>query len=62
MADESKKNADTLPHSPGPAGGWGAMKGIASIYGETWASPGALDRLVRRNEPKGGVCMSGARP
>ena len=35
----------TLPHSDGPAGGWGSMKGIARIFGESWATPAALDTL-----------------
>ena len=62
MADDTAKSTDDLPHSPGPAGGWGSMKGIASIYGETWASPGALDGLRRLNKPKGVMCVSCAWP
>ena len=38
------------------------MKGIARIYGETWASPGALDSLRRLNKPRGVMCMSCAWP
>ncbi|MEC7398805.1 MAG: hypothetical protein VYD00_02155, partial [Pseudomonadota bacterium] len=62
MADNSKTNVDDLPHSPGPAGGWGSMKGIARIYTETSASPGALDSLRRLNKPKGVMCVSCAWP
>ena len=62
MADNSKTNVDDLPHSPGPAGGWGSMKGIARIYAETSASPGALDSLRRLNKPKGVMCVSCAWP
>ena len=62
MADNTQKSDDKLPHSPGPAGGWGSMKGIVSIYGETWASPGALDSLRRLNKPKGVMCVSCAWP
>ena len=62
MADDSTKTPDDLPHSPGPAGGWGSMRGIASIYGETWSSPGALDSLRRLNKPKGVMCVSCAWP
>ena len=51
-----------LPHSPGPAGGWGSMKGIARIYGETWAEPGAIRTLARQNKPKGVMCVSCAWP
>ena len=62
MADDNAHQPKDLPHSPGPAGGWGSMKGIASIYGETWASSGALDSLRRLNKPKGVMCMSCAWP
>ena len=62
MAEDSKSNAKDLPHSPGPAGGWGSMKGIARIYAETSASPGALESLRRLNKPKGVMCVSCAWP
>ena len=62
MADNSKTNVDDLPHSPGPAGGWGSMKGIARIYAETSASMGAFDSLRRLNKPKGVMCVSCAWP
>ena len=62
MAEDSKTNAKDLPHSPGPAGGWGSMKGIARIYAETSASPGALESLRRLNKPKGVMCVSCAWP
>ena len=56
--------ADTndLPHSPGPAGGWGSLKGIAEIYGATDPSPTALATLGRLNKPKGTMCVSCAWP
>lgn len=57
MADEK-----TLPHSPGPAGGWGSLKGIAHIFGETWAGPQALAALGKLNKPKGVMCVSCAWP
>lgn len=50
------------PHAPGPAGGWGSLKGIAQIFGETWASPTALDTLARLNKPGGVMCVSCAWP
>jgi molybdopterin-dependent oxidoreductase alpha subunit len=52
----------SLPHSPGPAGGWGSLKGIAQIFGETWASPSALATLGQLNKPKGVMCVSCAWP
>ena len=51
-----------LPRAPGPAGGWGSMKGISRIYGETWASPAAVLSLGRMNKPKGVMCVSCAWP
>lgn len=38
------------------------MEGIARIFGETWASPGALNSLRRLNKPKGVMCVSCAWP
>ena len=57
MADEK-----TLPHSTGPAGGWGSLKGIARIFGETWAGPQTLATLGKLNKPKGVMCVSCAWP
>jgi molybdopterin-dependent oxidoreductase alpha subunit len=51
-----------LPHSPGPAGGWGSLRGIASIFGETWATPPTLASLAKQNKPKGVMCASCAWP
>jgi hypothetical protein len=42
----------------GPAGGWGSLRGIASIFGKEWDSPTALDTLRRQNKPKGFMCVS----
>ncbi len=42
----------------GPAGGWGSLRGIASIFGKEWDSPAALDTLRRQNKPKGFMCVS----
>ncbi len=57
MADDTD-----FPHSSGPAGGWGSLKGIAQAFGETWATPAALDSLRRLNKPKGVMCSSCAWP
>ncbi|WP_068073724.1 FdhF/YdeP family oxidoreductase [Novosphingobium lentum] len=55
-------DSEDLPHSPGPAGGWGSMKGIAEIFGETWSTPGSLASLRKLNKPKGVMCVSCAWP
>lgn len=62
MTKDTTDDMNDLPHAPGPAGGWGSMKGIASIYAATSASPGALDSLRRLNKPKGVMCVSCAWP
>ncbi len=53
---------DSLPHSSGPAGGWGSMKGVTRVFGETWSSPGAVAALGKLNKPKGVMCVSCAWP
>ena len=59
MADQIKiKN----PDSEGPSGGWGSLKGIASIYGDSWPTPAALETLARQNKPGGFMCVSCAWP
>jgi len=57
MADQKD-----LPHDSGPAGGWGSMKGISQIFGETWPAGGAVRSLGRLNKPKGVMCVSCAWP
>lgn len=44
--------------SEGPTGGWGSLKGIARIFGKSWATPAALDTLRRQNKPHGMMCTS----
>ena len=47
-----------VKHYDGPAGGWGSLRGIASIFGEEWPTPGALETLARQNKPDGFMCVS----
>ena len=49
---------DTTVEYDGPAGGWGSLKGIAQIFGKEWATPAALETLMRQNKPKGFMCTS----
>ena len=37
----------------GPAGGWGSLRGIASIFGKEWDSPAALDTLAAAKQAQG---------
>ena len=55
-------DSNELPHADGPVGGWGSVKGITRIFGETWPSPSALKALSRQNKPKGVMCVSCAWP
>ncbi len=53
---------DDLPREPGPAGGWGSMRGIAEVFGTSWPTPGAIRTLMRQNKPGGFMCVSCAWP
>ncbi|OWY00976.1 FdhF/YdeP family oxidoreductase [Thioclava sp. IC9] len=54
---------DKLPEESGPSGGWGSLKGIARIFGESWpSSPDVLRELERQNKPGGFMCASCAFP
>lgn len=53
--------SDTRPDETtydGPAGGWGSLRGIASVFGKEWATPAALETLARQNKPCGFMCVS----
>lgn len=55
-------DVDDLPEKSGPAGGWGSLRGIASVFGEAWPTPAALGTLERLNKPAGVMCGSCAWP
>ena len=60
MADtdaDVDENVATVEYA-GPAGGWGSLKGIARVFGEEWATPAAIETLMRQNKPKGFMCVS----
>ncbi len=48
---------DTVDYD-GPAGGWGSLRGVASVFGREWATPAALETLRRQNKPGGFMCVS----
>lgn len=50
------------PDGKGPAGGWGSLKSIARIYGESWPTPAVVETLARQNKPGGFMCVSCAWP
>ena len=47
-----------LPKPSGPAGGWGSMRGIERVFGETWPTPMVVATLERMNKPGGYMCVS----
>ena len=50
-------NSATVEYD-GPAGGWGSLNGIARVFGREWATPAAIETLMRQNKPKGFMCVS----
>jgi len=50
--------ADQTVEYDGPAGGWGSLQGIASIFGKEWNTPTVIETLMRQNKPKGFMCVS----
>ena len=50
------------PQSEGPSGGWGSVKGIASMLGDSRPSPAVMETLFRQNKPGGFMCVSCAWP
>jgi len=56
--------ADVIPNpeSEGPSGGWGSLKSIARIYGDTRPPAAVLDALAHQNKPGGVMCVSCAWP
>ena len=49
---------ENTAHYDGPSGGWGSVRGIATIFGKEWATPLATETLFRQNKPKGFMCVS----
>jgi molybdopterin-dependent oxidoreductase alpha subunit len=51
------QDSDT-PYDPDAAGGWGSVKGITQIFGESATSGASLKILAGLNKPKGVMCTS----
>ncbi|MBC9176654.1 FdhF/YdeP family oxidoreductase [Pseudoroseomonas ludipueritiae] len=49
---------DGTVHYDGPSGGWGSLRGISSVFGKEWATPLAIETLMRQNKPGGFMCVS----
>lgn len=61
--DPTKQHPDEdwqeqMVHYDGPAGGWGSVRGMASILGKERDSPGVARTLMRQNKPGGFMCVS----
>jgi molybdopterin-dependent oxidoreductase alpha subunit len=54
MADE----IETTHQYDGPAGGWGSVKGMASVFRREMSTPAALQTLMRQNKSEGYMCSS----
>jgi molybdopterin-dependent oxidoreductase alpha subunit len=55
--DPTEQDPDT-PHDEHAAGGWGSLRGVSRIFGESASSTRALGILSRLNKPKGVMCTS----
>ncbi|HEY1735790.1 MAG TPA: FdhF/YdeP family oxidoreductase, partial [Methylovirgula sp.] len=42
----------------GPAGGWGSLRGILSVYGKELDAPTVIETLASQNKPHGFMCTS----
>lgn len=51
------QDSDT-PHDHNAAGGWGSLKGVTRIFGESASSAVSLKILASLNKPKGVMCSS----
>ncbi|MCL3883133.1 FdhF/YdeP family oxidoreductase [Marivita sp. GX14005] len=58
--DRHRKTAhdSDTPEYDNSTGGWGSLKGVARIFGETHATPVALSILAKQNKPGGVMCTS----
>jgi molybdopterin-dependent oxidoreductase alpha subunit len=54
MTDEQEETK----HYDGPAGGWGSLKGIGSVFKRELSTPIVVETLMRQNKPEGYMCSS----
>ena len=54
----SKANKIETIEYEGPAGGWGSLRGILSVYGKELDAPTAIETLMSQNKPHGFMCVS----
>ena len=54
MTDER----DDTKHYDGPAGGWGSLRGIGSVFARELSTPAVAETLMRQNKAEGYMCSS----
>jgi molybdopterin-dependent oxidoreductase alpha subunit len=58
MRDKDSGEEIVIKPYTAPAGGWGSMKGMASVLPKEGIDPKTLDALRRQNKPEGVMCVS----
>jgi molybdopterin-dependent oxidoreductase alpha subunit len=48
----------TTKHYKGPSGGWGSLKGMASVFSRELSRPATIETLIHQNKTKGYMCSS----
>jgi molybdopterin-dependent oxidoreductase alpha subunit len=43
---------------PGPAGGWGSLKGMSKVFAREFPTPMVIETLMRQNKAEGYMCSS----
>jgi molybdopterin-dependent oxidoreductase alpha subunit len=56
--DRSRRQDPSLPFYDHPSGGWGSVRGMASVLADQRPTPGAVRTLMRQNKPGGHMCTS----
>ncbi|MBP0446935.1 FdhF/YdeP family oxidoreductase [Roseomonas sp. SSH11] len=51
-------NREDTVHYDSPSGGWGSLRGMTRVFGKEWATPLAIETLMRQNKPGGFMCVS----
>jgi molybdopterin-dependent oxidoreductase alpha subunit len=57
-SEAAREENGRVAHYGGPAGGWGSLRGMASVFGQEWPKPFALETLARQNKLHGFMCVS----
>lgn len=60
MSDKPDTNDEPAPafQHEDPAGGWGSLRGMASVFSRELSTPGVVETLMRQNKAGGYMCSS----